>query len=206
MQRKKLALLPLRSWRPWRLKLDDLSPYHTVGNLQSSHTDWQLEAPWPGAAGIEVKHTVFHFLFRFVRVAADHHLESRCLRMQIERIHIMQNVDTDSRQFYNFCLRKAAAAGKSTRWGASKRCERPSFSIDPQLAVGGGTPRPRKLMVASASTAPAMPMAACTMTGWIMLGQIWWLTMRQSLAPSARAASTNSRSFTASTWARTRRA
>src|SRR5437588_3446859 len=111
MQRKKLALLPLRSWRPWRLKLDDLSPYHTVGNLQSSHTDWQLEAPWPGAAGIEVKHTVFHFLFRFVRVAADHHLESRCLRMQIERIHIMQNVDTDSRQFYNFCLRKAAAPG-----------------------------------------------------------------------------------------------
>src|SRR6266481_7752394 len=56
-------------------------------------------------------------------------------------------------------------AGKSTRCGASKRCARASFSIDPQLAVGGGTPSPRKLIVASARTAPAMPMAACTITG-----------------------------------------
>ena len=58
-----------------------------------------------------------------------------------------------------------AAAGNSTRCGESKRCERASFSIEPQLAVGGGTPRPRKLMVASARIAPAMPMAACTITG-----------------------------------------
>src|SRR5205807_4024132 len=45
-----------------------------------------------------------------------------------------------------------------------------------------------------------------SITGWIMLGKIWRVTMRQSLAPRARAASTNSFSFTASTWARTNRA
>src|SRR5262249_13079702 len=58
-----------------------------------------------------------------------------------------------------------ASAGKTTRWAASNRCARLSFSIAPQLAVGGGTPRPRKLIVASARIAPAMPIAACTMTG-----------------------------------------
>ena len=42
---------------------------------------------------------------------------------------------------------------------------RPSLSMVPQLAVGGGTPSPRKLMVASARMAPAMPIAACTMMG-----------------------------------------
>src|SRR5664279_3998467 len=48
-------------------------------------------------------------------------------------------------------------AGNKTRCGASNRCERASFNMDPQLAVGGGTPRPRKLIVASARTAPAIP-------------------------------------------------
>src|SRR5205085_7244355 len=36
-----------------------------------------------------------------------------------------------------------AAAGKITRCGASNRCERASFNMEPQLAAGGGTPRPR---------------------------------------------------------------
>src|SRR5438552_7577444 len=58
-----------------------------------------------------------------------------------------------------------ASAGNNTRWGASNKCARPSLSIDPQLAVGGGTPSPRKLIVASARIAPAMPIAACTITG-----------------------------------------
>ena len=58
-----------------------------------------------------------------------------------------------------------AMAGKTTMCGESNRCERASFSIPPQLAAGGGSPKPRKLSVASARTAPAMPMAACTMMG-----------------------------------------
>src|SRR5207248_7034213 len=58
-----------------------------------------------------------------------------------------------------------AVAGKITRCGASNKCPRPSLSIAPQEAVGGGTPRPRKLIVASARMAPAIPIAACTMTG-----------------------------------------
>src|SRR5690242_88479 len=41
-----------------------------------------------------------------------------------------------------------ASAGKSTRCGASNKWERASLSMEPQLGVGGGTPNPRKLMVA----------------------------------------------------------
>jgi hypothetical protein len=43
-----------------------------------------------------------------------------------------------------------ARAGKKTIWGASKRWERASLSMEPQLGEGGGMPRPRKLRVASA--------------------------------------------------------
>ena len=43
----------------------------------------------------------------------------------------------------------------------------------PQVAVGGWTPRPKKLSVASESTAAAMPMAACTSRGCRMLGRMW---------------------------------
>jgi hypothetical protein len=99
-----------------------------------------------------------------------------------------------------------ASAGNSTICGESKRWERASLSMFPQLAAGGGTPRPRKLSVASASTTPAMPMAACTMSGCRIFGRMCRVKMRKSEAPSARAASTNSFSLTASTCARTRRA
>ena len=99
-----------------------------------------------------------------------------------------------------------ASAGKTTICGESKRWERASLSMLPQLAAGGGTPRPKKLSVASARTAPAMPMADCTINGCRILGRMWREKMRKSDAPSARAASTNSRSLTASTCARTSRA
>ena len=66
-----------------------------------------------------------------------------------------------------------AMAGKTTRCGDSKRWERASLSMAPQVAVGGWTPRPRKLRVASARTAAAMPTAACTMSGCKMLGRMW---------------------------------
>jgi len=65
-----------------------------------------------------------------------------------------------------------ARAGKRIMWGESKRWERASLSMEPHEAAGAGMPRPRKLSVASARTAPAMPMAACTMSGWMMLGRM----------------------------------
>ena len=55
---------------------------------------------------------------------------------------------------------RGVAAGKNTRYGDSNRCERASFNMAPQLGAGGGTPSPRKLRVASESTAPAMPIDA----------------------------------------------
>ena len=58
--------------------------------------------------------------------------------------------------------------------------------MDPQLAAGGGMPRPRKLSVASASTAPAMPMAPCTIIGCTILGRMW-RTKHAHIAGSERA-------------------
>jgi len=66
----------------------------------------------------------------------------------------------------------SAAAGKKTRCGESNRCDRASFNIAPQLAAGRGTPRPRKLRVASARTAPARPTAACTSSGGRIFGRM----------------------------------
>ena len=54
-----------------------------------------------------------------------------------------------------------AAAGK-VQDGRVEQMGTGVIEHGPQLAVGGGTPRPRKLMVASARIAPAMPIAACT--------------------------------------------
>src|ERR1700680_3705209 len=64
-----------------------------------------------------------------------------------------------------------ASAGKSTRCGASNKWARPSLSMAPQLAVGGATPKPRKLMVASARMAPAIPIAAFSISGCMVLGR-----------------------------------
>src|SRR5262245_20199685 len=88
------------------------------------------------------------------------------------------------------------------RWGASKRCWLPLRSMLPQLGLGGGSPRPRKLRPASARMTPAIPTVAWTMTGPAMLGRRWRTRMRSELAPAARAESTNSSSRERRIWAR----
>ena len=61
--------------------------------------------------------------------------------------------------------RTTASAGKTTMCGASNKWFRASLSIAPQLGIGASTPKPKKLSVASARIAPAIPMVACTSTG-----------------------------------------
>ena len=53
-----------------------------------------------------------------------------------------------------------AKPGKISKCGATRRKLRASFSITPQLGVGGCTPKPRKLKLASDKTAPAIPKLA----------------------------------------------
>src|SRR5687768_13076823 len=67
--------------------------------------------------------------------------------------------------------------------------------MEPQLAVDGGTPRPRKLKVDSIRIAEAMPNVAATNTGARVLGRTWRKIVRKSVAPKALAAITYSSDF-----------
>ena len=61
---------------------------------------------------------------------------------------------------------------------------------EPQLAVDGGTPNPRKLSVDSIKIADATPNVAATNTGARVLGRTCLKIVRASEAPSALAATT----------------
>ena len=63
----------------------------------------------------------------------------------------------------------------------------------PQVGISGGTPRPRKLSAASEMIAEAMENVPITTADGNRFGKIWRRMMRVCLAPSDRAASTNSR-------------
>src|SRR6185503_11481002 len=76
---------------------------------------------------------------------------------------------------------------------------RPSAIIEPQLGVGGWTPRPRNDSDDSAMMAPATPSVAAMTTGATTLGKIWLMSILTSPLPNARSACTNSSSRTTST-------
>src|SRR5438132_1493537 len=67
-------------------------------------------------------------------------------------------------------------------------------------------PRPRKLRAASTTMADATSSDVCTMIGAVTFGQMWRSMMRPGPAPSARAATTKSRSRTERVCPRTSRA
>ena len=52
------------------------------------------------------------------------------------------------------------------------KLERPAFSIDPQLGLGGGVPKPRKLKPLSMRIAAAMPKVMGTRMGASELGRM----------------------------------
>src|SRR3954454_12369276 len=79
-------------------------------------------------------------------------------------------------------------------------------SMSPHDVVGGCTPNPRNDSVDSATTAAATPNVALTTIGPIVLGRMGRTMIHAFDAPEARAASTNSFSFSDSPWARTMRA
>src|ERR1044071_6241451 len=81
----------------------------------------------------------------------------------------------------------------------------PTLIIWPQLGVGGGTPMPRKLRLASSIMSSGMASTKPTMIGEIEFGMRWHRMMYQGDAPSACAARTNSFSLNDFTCARTMR-
>ena len=73
-----------------------------------------------------------------------------------------------------------------------ERLLRASLSSAPQLAEGGGDPKPRKESALSVRIADAMPNVIGTSTGARALGRMCRSMMRSGPAPADRAASTNS--------------
>ena len=91
------------------------------------------------------------------------------------------------------------SAGRSTGHALVEKTTKPSLIMTPHDGVGGLMPMPKNDSVASASMAVGMLNATETMTGARMFGKRCRDMIRRAGAPIARAASTNSRSLSAST-------
>jgi len=81
-----------------------------------------------------------------------------------------------------------AAPGKMTTCGYASMYLRPSFSITPQLAAGGGTPNPRKLSDASTTIAVAKYVVVTTISGASVFGRMWRNKIHTGFCPMQRAA------------------
>src|SRR5262249_17349609 len=90
-------------------------------------------------------------------------------------------------------LRNMNRAGRKASHGAISRLSRPSPIMLPQLGAGGGTPNPRKLSAPSTTMVTATPSRKKAISGRATLGSSSRSRMRPWVAPSARAATTNSR-------------
>src|SRR5690606_4357827 len=75
---------------------------------------------------------------------------------------------------------------KTASHGLLKMLLTPERIMLPQLGVGGCTPRPRKLKLASVRMAVAIHKVDMTEMGPRMLGMMWRRMMRASLTPMAR--------------------
>src|SRR5262249_10035293 len=102
-------------------------------------------------------------------------------------------------------LRNMKMAGRKASQGAMSRLSRPSAIMLPQLGAGGGTPNPRKESAPSTTMGTATPSRKKATTGRATLGKSSRSRMRLWVAPSARAATTNSRSVSESVTARATR-
>jgi hypothetical protein len=82
-----------------------------VVDPKSPQADWELESARAGAAGIEVEHSVSLFHFGLVAVAVNDGAESGSFRLQVELREIVEEVDEDATDFYDFGSGQFAAPG-----------------------------------------------------------------------------------------------
>ena len=92
-----------------------------------------------------------------------------------------------------------ARPGKRAIHQATTMKPRPSATICPHEGSGGGTPRPRKLRVASSRITDPTCRVANTMMVLKTLGRMWRDMIRAGEEPMERANTTKSRSLTLST-------
>ena len=99
-----------------------------------------------------------------------------------------------------------ASAGKVASHQAVAIYVRASLIITPHSGVGGWAPKPMNERPATEVIAAPMSKLACTSSGASVLGSRCRRTIRHSGTPTVRAARMNSRSLSASTCPRIRRA
>src|SRR5271169_1835026 len=104
-------LSPLSRFPPLSLQLHQLGSHFPRFDHQFPHAHRQVEAAWPGAAGIEIQDAVLLFYLRLMTVAIDHNAESSCLRLQIELAEIMQHVDGQACDIDHFRFRQREPPG-----------------------------------------------------------------------------------------------
>ncbi len=80
-----------------------------------------------------------------------------------------------------------ARPGKMSAQGDELMNWKPSWSMPPQLGVGGCSPTPRKLKPASARSAKPRDSASWMMIGEATLGMTWRPISRLEVAPRLRA-------------------
>ena len=99
-----------------------------------------------------------------------------------------------------------ARPGKTARCVANSRYWRPSFSMTPHDGAGGCAESPRNERAPSVSTDQERARLTWTTSVETRFGTMWHTTIRNGVAPIARAASTKSRTLSARTGPRTTRA
>ena len=65
-----------------------------------------MESPRPRAPRIQIQHAVALVLLRLVRMASDNNLKPGSLRLQIQVLQIVQNIETCSSGFDRSCFRE----------------------------------------------------------------------------------------------------
>src|SRR5262249_28034419 len=109
-------------------------------------------------------------------------------------------------RLYEVTVMKIATPGNAVNHQALGSNCRALYRMEPQLAVDGGAPNPRKLRVDSSKIADATPSVAATNTGAREFGSRCRTIVRKSVAPSARVATTYSSDFAFKNSARMSRA
>ena len=82
-----------------RQNLDNLRRNFAILHSQPSNGHRQPKSPRPRAPRIEIQHSILRFRLGHMRVSINHNTKSRSLRLQIEFVQVVKNVDGDAADF-----------------------------------------------------------------------------------------------------------
>lgn len=83
-------------------QFDKLSVDGIPADDESGYRYWQLEAPRPGAPGVQEQYALPFGHGRLVGMAADNRMESRRYRVEVKGLDIVQHVERDAPHLDHF--------------------------------------------------------------------------------------------------------